>query len=320
MRFTGHLLAIAATCGAMLAGADSLPTPIITQAQANSDVTTLQITGANFSPGNLTVNLGSAVAPLSITSSSASRIDALLPAGIAPGSYLLTVTLGKQGTGESKNDEFWVTIGAAGPQGPAGPAGAAGAQGPAGSMGATGAQGPAGPAGAAGAPGAPGAQGPAGPAGTPGAQGPQGVPGPQGPPGPPGASIDIVGPFAATAGDTIPLNLNLSGGVPSGTASVSDGAATRTVALDGNGAATGANVTFPVDLPPGQRTYTVSLPRPSGSTATRSIAVNVDAPPSISSFFVVPSVVTKGAILNVFPSFYGAAKLVDENGDAVLFN
>ena len=60
-------------------------------------------------------------------------------------------------------DEFWLTLGAVGPQGPAG---ANGATGPAG---ATGTQGPAGAVGPA---------GPQGPQGATGATGPQGPPGP----------------------------------------------------------------------------------------------------------------------------------------------
>ena len=92
----------------------------------------------------------------------------------------------------SKYDEFWVTIGAVGPQGPAGatgavgpqgPAGVTGAQGPAGPIGPQGVTGATGPQGATGTTGASGATGMSGPAGAAGGPGPIGPVGPQGPSG-----------------------------------------------------------------------------------------------------------------------------------------
>jgi len=98
--------------------------------------------------------LGIGAAPLAIILLTPTRIEAALPAGIAPGTYLLTLTVGKQkdkagGSEDRLSDEFWVTLGAqgpTGPQGPAGPAGATGQQGLAGPVGATGPQGPPGTA------------------------------------------------------------------------------------------------------------------------------------------------------------------------------
>jgi Collagen triple helix repeat (20 copies) len=176
--------------------ADSSRQPAITEVRADGAL--LRIDGFDLDGGTPKVALGSAA--LAIVSATATRIDALLPVGAAPGSYLLTLTLAKArkdgGTEDGgKYDEFWVTIGAAGPQGPKGeqgqqgPAGApakdgaAGPQGPAGPQGlpgATGPQGPAGAAGPAGVQGVAGAKGDPGPQGTPGSQGPQGATGPQG--------------------------------------------------------------------------------------------------------------------------------------------
>jgi hypothetical protein len=156
--------------------ADSLPSPSISAANADSTSTFLHVTGVNFTGGTATLSLGGAA--LAITNIAPNQIDALLPVGVQPGSYLLTLTLAK-GAGNSSNsselrsDEFWVTIGAVGPQGPQGPQGA---QGSPGAQGAPGAQGPAG------------APGPQGPQGVAGAQGPAGPEGPQGPQGPAGAA------------------------------------------------------------------------------------------------------------------------------------
>jgi hypothetical protein len=160
MRFTTMLASFAAVCATTLAHADSLPTPIITEAHANAGNTMLHIVGANFAPGVLNLTLGSAATPLAVTTSSSTQIDAALPPGLAGGGYLLTVTLNKAGSSETKSDEFWVTIGAIGPQGPKGDTGASGA------TGAQGLQGPQGPQGAQGPAGATGPEGPAGPAGS----------------------------------------------------------------------------------------------------------------------------------------------------------
>ena len=200
--------------------ADSSHAPAITEARADGAL--LRIDGLEFAGGTPKLTLGSTV--LSIVSATATHIDALLPVGVAPGSYLLTLTLAKgrndRTDDNSKYDEFWVTIGGAGaagkdgvagPQGPAGPIGATGAIGPQGSQGLAGAKGdpgpqgpagnsgPAGPAGPAGPggkqgengldgkDGARGPEGPVGPAGNDGARGKDGATGPAGPPGPPGS-------------------------------------------------------------------------------------------------------------------------------------
>ena len=83
--------------------------------------------------------------PLTVTSFTDAVIVANLPANIAAGTYLLTVTNSKRASGSAD-----VTIGAAGPQGPAGLQGPAGPQGPAGSQGPAGPAGPTGPIGSIG--------------------------------------------------------------------------------------------------------------------------------------------------------------------------
>ncbi len=195
-----------------LAFADSPHDPAITEARADGGM--LHILGLNLSGARPQVTLGTL--PLSVVSMTATQIDALVPPTVVPGSYLLTVTLGKSKSGgddmkdDGKSDEFWVTIGAAGPQGaqglvgPAGPqgaqglvgaAGSQGSAGPAGTQGSTGPGGPQGlpgPAGAAGTGGRDGATGPTGPAGSQGIAGPAGAQGPAGPAGSPGSLASFV--------------------------------------------------------------------------------------------------------------------------------
>jgi hypothetical protein len=154
-----------------LAFADSPHDPAITEARAEGGM--LHILGLNLSGARPQVTLGTL--PLSVVSMTPTQIDALVPANVVPGSYLLTVTLGKSKSvsdglkDDAKSDEFWVTIGAAGQQGPAGTAGLQGAMGP------IGPQGIPGVAGAAGRDGASGAQGPIGPQGMPGPAGASGA-------------------------------------------------------------------------------------------------------------------------------------------------
>jgi hypothetical protein len=137
-------------------------TPTIVGAIVNSATKQITITGASLTAtGAPVVKLDSAT--LTLVSSSGTQIVANLPAGLAAGTYRMTVNNGSGTPGI-----FDVSNGVVGPQGPAGPAGP---------QGATGATGPAGPQGATGA------TGPAGPQGATGATGPQGPAGPQGPPG-----------------------------------------------------------------------------------------------------------------------------------------
>lgn len=161
------LMAVAAVAAAFHAPASHASASndndaVITEVRANAAGSALVVTGANLGGGTPKLTLGTLATPLAVTSASSTQIVAQLPAGVSPGSYLLTLTVGKRkdksgDDEEARGDEFWVTLGAAGSQGPAG---ATGAQGPAGPAGATGPQGPAGPVGATGP------QGPAGPSGS----------------------------------------------------------------------------------------------------------------------------------------------------------
>ena len=154
--------------------ADSAKDPVITEARANNASTTLHLRGINF-PSAPRVTIGDFTAPLAVLAASPTQVDALLPAGIAPGGYLVSLTSsagGNSGSDGPRGDVFWVTLGtqgATGPQGPAGPTGAMGPTGPQGPMGPMGPAGPQGPQGQRGIDGLPGPQGPQG------AQGPQGV-------------------------------------------------------------------------------------------------------------------------------------------------
>jgi len=194
--FTGAMLTASLPS---LAGAT--PQPMITEVQPLDGL--LRISGFNFGGTASAITLGGRV--LRVVAATATGVDAALP-DLAPGSYLLTLTVGSAGS--QRSDESWVTLGAVGPQGVAGAAGANGPQGPAGPAGATGQQGLAGPVGPQGiagatgpagargldgAPGAAGTPGPAGPQGPAGAQGPAGPQGPAGSGGTPSTSIVKVG-------------------------------------------------------------------------------------------------------------------------------
>lgn len=97
---------------------------------------------------------------LSVVSATATAVSATLPAGKAPGTYLLSVSCGVAPTA---SDVFDFTLGAVGPTGPVGPVGP---------VGATGVTGPSGPQGLTGQTGATGAIGPVGPQGATGPAGP----------------------------------------------------------------------------------------------------------------------------------------------------
>jgi hypothetical protein len=108
------------------------PQLVILSAQADQTSGTMLIQGQNFlgkSKDDSVVTL--AENPLTIHSVSDTEIWAELPAGVTPGSYLLTVS---RGQGSVKNDSFNLTIGAVGPAGPQGEAGPTGAMGPPGPM------------------------------------------------------------------------------------------------------------------------------------------------------------------------------------------
>ena len=187
--------------------------PIVTHARANEAGTVLQIVGIDFPTAALVVTLGDLATPLVVTLATPTLIEARLPAGIAPGTYLVTLGTGKGNDRTTAHgDEMWITLGTAGPQGPAGPAGAQGMTGPqgltgpqgvAGLQGVAGPQGPTGSVGAVGAQGPAGGPGPVGATGAPGARGPQGFTGPQGPAG----NVGPAGPAGAAGANAPPPTL-----------------------------------------------------------------------------------------------------------------
>jgi hypothetical protein len=207
------LLAAAMPAGAQAKQQQPPPQVVVSVAATDAGATTLFLAGSGFHADSR-VLLGSQPLAVLAVATDGSTLTAQLPAGLAPGTYLVTLVTGP---GQVQQAAFAVTLGAVGPQGDPGPAGPEGAAGPAGSPGPAGPAGPAGPSGAAGAKGAdgapgpagangaagpagaPGPAGPAGAAGTPGAigpagpQGPQGVPGAAGAPGPQG----VAGPAGA---------------------------------------------------------------------------------------------------------------------------
>jgi hypothetical protein len=150
----------------------------ITSAAADFAIGRLYVTGTfDTSPAPNVVLDGQTLTVNSFTNTS---IDAMLPAGIAPGTYRLEVSV------RQHSDTLDVTLGSAGPQGAKGDTGTVGPQGPPGATGPAGAQGPQGVAGPKGDTGATGPQGPAGVTGATGPAGPQGPQGAQGVQGPAG--------------------------------------------------------------------------------------------------------------------------------------
>jgi hypothetical protein len=163
------------------------PSPVIYGAGEDLVNAALVIGGSNLVlPGVVpVVTLGTITLPVIV--SSTSRIDAQLPGGLTPGTYLLTV---RRGTGSSDIAYFAVAIGENGPQGEPGPQGATGSEGPSGPVGPQGDPGVPGAPGPKGETGATGPQGPEGPTGPRGEIGPQGATGPEGPSGPVGPQGD----------------------------------------------------------------------------------------------------------------------------------
>lgn len=96
--------------------------------------TGLVISGSSFGSTTPVVELQGV--SLAVSSSTDTQIQTSLPAGLVPGTYLLTVARG------NKSDTFNVAIGEEGPVGPQGPQGATGPQGPMGPQGPPGPQGP----------------------------------------------------------------------------------------------------------------------------------------------------------------------------------
>ncbi len=142
VRHRPTIFAIAALLATPSAWADNdSQKPIILAAIPDFSVTPAQlaIQGQNLGTAKPIVSLDAI--PLSVVTFTSTAVTALLPAGLAEGTYQLTLDAGAHG---DKLAQFDVAIGSIGPKGNPGPAGPAGPPG---------AQGPPGPAGPAGPPG-----------------------------------------------------------------------------------------------------------------------------------------------------------------------
>jgi len=123
--------------------ADPPPQLVITSVQVDFLNNLLHVNGKNFG-STPEVRLDDQV--LTVMNPTAAKVDAVLPAGMVAGSYILRVSRGPSTT---QNDVFDVTLGTVGPKGDkgdkgdVGPRGATGVQGLAGPKGDTGATGPA---------------------------------------------------------------------------------------------------------------------------------------------------------------------------------
>ena len=154
---TALSLALQLASAAGVRADDDAHDPLILAAvpDSSSSPTRLTITGENLGKLKPDVTLDSI--PLTVVGFGPTSVTALLPAGLTPGSYLLTLQRNGQ---KNREAEFDVALGSVGPKGEKGDPGAPGPPGPAG---------PAGPAGPIGAAGATGPVGPTGPQGPPGA-------------------------------------------------------------------------------------------------------------------------------------------------------
>jgi hypothetical protein len=189
LALSGLLFASGAASAQDLLGAK----PSIDDTTVNTVTNQATISGSGFlgllNLGRPSVTLADTALTI-VGTPTATKVVVELPAGLAAGSYVLTMKTSPV----NLTDQMDLAIGAIGPAGPIGPVGPQGPIGPMGPMGLTGAQGATGPQGATGG------QGPAGANGAPGATGPQGAQGPQGdqgnagPQGPQGISL----PFAGT--------------------------------------------------------------------------------------------------------------------------
>ena len=112
------LLAVVCAAHPSLAAPNSPPRLVIVSVTPDVVAETLTIDGTSFGNAEPVVTLNGT--PLTVPIWTPSHIEATLPPGLAPGTYLLTVS---RGPATTQFDAFNVTLGAAGPQGPAGPTG-----------------------------------------------------------------------------------------------------------------------------------------------------------------------------------------------------
>jgi hypothetical protein len=122
----------------------------VTSAQADFAIGRLTIKGSQFGSEAPTVMLSGQ--PLTVVTFTSESIEAMLPAGIAPGTYVLSVSRGGSGNvNDAKTATLHVTLGTAGPKGDKGDQGLQGPKGDKGDTGPQGIQGPKGDTGLIGA-------------------------------------------------------------------------------------------------------------------------------------------------------------------------
>jgi hypothetical protein len=154
---------------------------VIASAESDFGIGRIYIKGNNF--GNEAPSVKLSGQELTLMSFTTESIDAVLPAGIAPGSYVLFVSRGPGNESNAKSASLDVTLGAAGPRGPKGDQGLPGAKGDKGNTGPQGLKGEKGDKGDRGDTGLQGVKGDIGDPGPQGVKGDKGEPGVQGPKG-----------------------------------------------------------------------------------------------------------------------------------------
>ena len=113
--------------GAFTAHGASVIAIKVLSAAADLSTNSLTITGENLGANTPVVTLAGVQLGIDSYDPSTQTIIAVLPPGMAPGTYLLRVSIGN---GTPQNTEFEIAIGATGPQGPKGDTGPQGDPGP----------------------------------------------------------------------------------------------------------------------------------------------------------------------------------------------
>ena len=123
---------VIASAAALVPAMAQRTTPLqVNAVVADAGLTRITVRGVAFptpTARNLLVYLRGSRLPLTILGGDASTIEAQLPAGLDPGSYMVVVT----DLRGAELDSFAATLGSSGQQGPTGPAGPQGVPGPTG--------------------------------------------------------------------------------------------------------------------------------------------------------------------------------------------
>lgn len=174
------------------------PQVVVTAAAADTSQSLLFVAGQGFTPSAV-VFLGGQPLGGVVVNAQGTALSALLPPGVPPGSYALTVVAGPASVQTTVSS---VTLGAVGPRGEdgaPGPAGVQGPEGPTGPAGSAGSSGPQGPQGLQGFPGPSGPVGPVGPRGDAGSSGVLGVASLSGLGAGPASALAFIGPTVPVA-------------------------------------------------------------------------------------------------------------------------